>query len=113
MIVMIIEMIIVIRGEPEGGGVVEVFRIPDLHGLVDLQVRHPDLIMTMIMMRMVMMMRRTMMRMVMMTRRRMMTLMVMMMRRTMTRMVMTREKTSSAKDPWPTMYFPSLSLLRS
>ena len=88
---MIIEMIIVIRGEPEGGGVVEVFRIPDLHGLVDLQVRHPDLIMTMIMMRMVMMMRRTM----------------------MTLMVMTRKKTSSAKDPWPTMYCPSLSLLRS
>ena len=41
---MIIEMrITFFLNQPEGGGVVEVFGVPDLHGLVDLEVGHPDL----------------------------------------------------------------------
>ena len=41
---MIIEMrITFFLNLPEGGGVVEVFGVPDLHGLVDLEVGHPDL----------------------------------------------------------------------
>ena len=39
-----------LREEPEGGGVVEVSRVPDLHSLVNLQVRHPDLMITTMMM---------------------------------------------------------------
>ena len=41
-----------LREEPEGGGVVEVSWVPDLHSLVNLQVRHPDLMMTIMMMMM-------------------------------------------------------------